>query len=161
MSVLEILGLIVLVIVVIVVVAIVLLARSHARWLQQQSPVGVWEAETEGSSLLLQFEGGPDEGLYKEVRQAGDDRTREFGHWAVNLNELRMLIMGTDVPDHPRFGVDTVYQVNYPGPESIRIDGPDRPGVVFARTAAETTVDVGDITKSASSPSGPMGRVRT
>jgi hypothetical protein len=121
------------------------LARSHRKWLERQSPVGVWRTTTENQTITLQFEGGPKEGTYKQLTEAQDDSIREFGHWAVHLHELRMLIMATDVPNHSRFGEDTVYEIAYVGPQSIKINGPDRPNWIYQAAPEGTELDFGEI----------------
>lgn len=122
---------------------------AYDRWLDRQSPVGVWIARTPSAKVRLQFEGGPHEGLYKQLTESGDGTpTREFGCWAVERETLRMLILATDVRGHPRFGTDTVYRLTYlslfikPMPR-IQIDGPDRHKMTFRRAKAGVVVDIG------------------
>ena len=130
---------------ILVVVVVNLAVRSHRRWLAKQSPVGVWMASTPNGRVLLQFDEGPDEGTYSQVTQSGSGRTREWGHWCHDSGRLQLLIMATDVPEHPRFGIDTPYGVLYTGPNRIVIRGPDRPGVTYERAPAGTSVNVGDV----------------
>jgi hypothetical protein len=118
-------------------------ARSHRRWLAHQTPAGVWQGmHPERGAVLIAFDGGPHEGVYRELITLGDCQSREMGHWATNGNELRLLIMATDVSNHPRFGVDTVYQIRYTGPQRICVDGPDRPSLVLDKAAADTRVPI-------------------
>lgn len=119
-------------------------ARSHRKWLERQSPVGAWRTTTENQTITLQFEGGPNEGTYKQVIAAEDKEIREFGHWVVHLHELRMLIMATDVQNHPRFGEDTVYEIAYVGPQSIKINGADRPNWICQRAPEGTELHFGE-----------------
>lgn len=120
----------------------VLFVRWHCKWLEQQTPVGSWTATDGTASIKLVFEGGPSEGIYKQIIESGGKTIREFGHWALQLNALKMLIMATDVHPHARFGIDTTYQIKYVGPDSIRIEGPDRPNLIFTR-AEDMTIDFG------------------
>ncbi|MBC8353815.1 MAG: hypothetical protein H8E66_17585 [Planctomycetes bacterium] len=120
----------------------VLFVRWHCKWLEQQTPVGSWTADHDSALIKLIFEGGPSEGIYKQLVETDDHAIREFGHWAVQFNTLNMLIMATDVHPHARFGIDTTYQIKYVGFDSIRIEGPDRPNLIFTR-AEDMTSDFG------------------
>lgn len=114
----------------------------HVRWLAQQSPVGVWVASLDTGTVTIQFDGGPSEGLYKQLTETEDGADREFGSWATHLNTLELLIMASDQEGHPRFGQSTKYELKYVGPTSILISGPDRPGIRYERAAEGTTVDI-------------------
>ncbi len=122
-----------------------LLQKKHLQWLEQQTPAGRWKGVHEDATILVQFEGGPREGIYKQIVQTGQQQSKEFGHWNANLNELRLLIMATDVKGEVRFGVDTEYIIRYVGPESITISGPDRPEWVLKRTDEAISDDFGQI----------------
>ncbi|HEX4796705.1 MAG TPA: hypothetical protein VH370_23135 [Humisphaera sp.] len=131
--------------------AVLAVASAYGRWLDRQSPVGVWIARTAAGRITLQFEGGPREGLYKQLTESGDaSPSREFGHWTVERETLRMLILATDVKRHPRFGADTPYRLTYlsilikPMPR-IQIDGPDRTKLVFRRAKPGSTLDFGPV----------------
>ncbi len=145
---------------ILLLVAMVLLVKAVDRWLERQSPVGVGIAQTDSGKVKLQFEGGPREGLYKQLTESGDTQSREFGHWMVEGETLRIIILATDVRDHPRFGTDVVYQLTYlsllrkPMPR-IQIDGPDRPKIVYGRAKEGVTVDIGpapDLSTAAHTP---------
>lgn len=124
-------------------IVVVLAARSHRRWLAGQSPAGVWQgAHPESGTVLAAFDGGPREGVYRELRTMGEVSTRELGHWAAQGTQLRLLILATDVHDHPRFGVDTLYRLRYTGPQQITIDGPDRQGLKLDKAPAGTQVPI-------------------
>ena len=125
----------------ILVALFILSIRWHQKWLARQTPAGSWTAIDGSASVTLVFEGGPSEGIYKQVVESEGKTIREFGHWATHLNTLNLLIMATDVPQHSRFGMDTPYQIYYVGPDSIRIDGPDRPNLLFTRAAEEITIN--------------------
>jgi hypothetical protein len=116
-----------------VVGVVFLLARSHRKWLDAQNPSGVWQTTDGTAKVTLQFDGGPHEGTYKQLIESGEKRTKEFGHWSATANDLKMLIMATDIKNHPRFGQDTTYRISYVGPTRIRIDGPDREGLVYEK----------------------------
>ncbi len=120
-----------------------ILQKKHLEWLEQQTPAGTWKGVHEDATILIQFEGGPREGIYKQAMQTGGQQTKEFGHWNASLSELRLLIMATDVKDHARFGVDTEYTIRYVGPQSIKISGPDRPDWVLNRTDETLAEDFG------------------
>jgi len=120
---------------------VVLLARNHRRWLERQTPTGIWQHIAGDSKTTLQFEGGPREGIYKQLTESDGKKIREFGHWASLANNLQMIIMGTDVKNHPRFGVDTVYNLLYVGPTSLKITGPDRPGVTYKKALESSKLE--------------------
>ncbi len=121
-------------IILLVIVLSFFLQKSHIKWLASQSPIGTWISKMDNSVVLLEFQGGHAEGTYKQITEKDGQKIKEFGHWFVSLNNLQMIIMATDIKDHPRFGVDTNYLINYPGPTSIRIDGPERQNLVFEKT---------------------------
>jgi len=122
----------------VLVVLLYVMARSHRKWLDQQSPVGVWRTSVGEETITLQFEGGPHEGTYKQLAESAKKRTREFGCWEARQNELHMLIMATDIRNHPRFGQDTPYGILYVGADSIEINGPDRPALAYQRVTDGT-----------------------
>ena len=125
------------------------LQKKHLEWLEKQTPVGTWKCVQGETTVILQFEGGPREGIYKQVVQTGQEQVKEFGHWNAQLNELRLIIMATDAKEHPRFGVDTEYQIRYVGPQSIKISGPDRADLVFNRTDETLAEDSGETNNTA------------
>jgi hypothetical protein len=120
--------------------------RIHIRWLDKQTPVGVWNIQHEDEKIILQFEHGSKdeikEGIYKQLakRQDGSEK-REFGHWWSHKQQLRLIILASDTPNHPRFGQDTIYEIWYVGPDSIKINGPDRPGFVYQRAPKGMFID--------------------
>jgi hypothetical protein len=124
------------------IVAYIWFVRWHVRWLAQQSPVGVWVASLDTGTVTIQFDGGPREGLYKQLTETEDGADREFGSWATHLNTLELLILASDQKGHPRFGQSTKYELKYVGPKSILIFGPDRPYLRYERAAEGTTVDI-------------------
>ena len=104
-----------------------LFVRWHVKWLDAQSPVGVWTTEHDGSLVTIKFEPDPTsdvkEGLYMQLTQAGgDEKSKESGHWWHHRGTLRMLMLASDTPDQPRFGEDTIYRITFTGPEEITID---------------------------------------
>lgn len=120
-------------------------AESHRRWLEKQSPVGVWTSTMDGSTVLLQFDGGPREGLYSQVTQTAGGPVKEFGHWFSHGNLLRLIITASDIKGHERFGVDTEYELRYTAPDRIRIFGPDRPGIEYNRASEGQRIDFGKV----------------
>lgn len=116
-------------------------AESHRRWLEKQSPVGIWTSTVDGSTVLLQFDGGPHEGLYSQVTQTAGGPIKEWGHWLSHGNLLRLIIMASDITGHPRFWIDTEYELRYTAPDRIRIFGPDRPGIEYNRASEEQRID--------------------
>jgi hypothetical protein len=137
-------------IVVATVVALALLLfwlKRHADWADAQTPVGVWIRNRQGRETVIAFEGGPHEGLYRQIRKYGDATEREFGHWAVSEATLHLLIMATDVKHHPRFGQDTKYKLIYTRADTngnarrILINGPDRKNLFFVRAPLGVVVD--------------------
>ncbi len=144
-------GMWIIVIIALLVALFMLFVRWHGNWLARQTPAGSWTSTDGSASIKLVFEGGPSEGTYKQVVDSNGDTVREFGHWAANFNTFNMLILATDVPEHSRFGVDTRYHVSYVGPDSIRIEGPDRPNLVFSRAE---DIAIGFDPDETSEPSG-------
>lgn len=120
-------------------------AESHRRWLEKQSPIGVWTSTVDGSTVLLQFDGGPREGLYSQVTQTADGPVREWGHWFSHCNSLRLIIMASDIKGHERFGIDTEYELRYTAPDRIRIVGPDRPRIEYNRASEDQRIDFGKV----------------
>jgi hypothetical protein len=114
------------IVIVLVIIVVRALSSNHSEWLDQQSPVGNWVSVINGAKTIIQFEGGPKEGVYKQLVQHDGVKIKELGHWHSNRSELRMLIMATDVKSHPRFGQDTFYTIRYPDTDKIFIEGPDR-----------------------------------
>ncbi len=98
-----------------------------------RSPVGIWQATIGDSSVLLEFGRGPWEGTYKQLVEIDDKQIREFGSWSVYCDKLQMLILATDIPEHPRFGINMDYSISYLDDDRIRIDGPERPNLLFIR----------------------------
>ena len=119
----------------------ILFVRWHRNWLNKQTPAGSWTATVDETCTTLVFEGGPNEGTYKQFTVSKSKTVREFGHWASHQNSLNMLIMATDVPEHPRFGIDSQYRLSYVAPDSICIDGPDRSNLTFKRTTEDLDFD--------------------
>lgn len=135
-------------IVVVIVVGVVLFVRSHIKWLGKQSPVGVWTAEHNGAKITIQFEqeskSNKKEGIYKQITELPDGKTiREFGHWISRRTQLHMLILASEIKNHPRFAQNTVYRILYTGYDSIRINGPDRPYIAYKRAPEGTVVELG------------------
>ena len=118
--------------------------RSHLAWLEQQTPLGAWIASTPEGAITLVFEGEPHGGLYKQLIERNGQRIREFGHWTQHMRRLQMIMMGSDVPNNERIGVDRTYEVRFVAPEKISITGPDRPGVEFSKAPAATVLDFGE-----------------
>ena len=134
-------------IIIFIVGGVVLFVRSHIKWLDKQSPVGIWTAEHDGTEITIQFEqesgSKTKEGIYKQIMKMADEKViREFGHWISLRSKLRMLILANEIPNHPRFGQDTEYTIYYTGNDRIRIDGPDRPNIVYKRAPDGTIVDL-------------------
>jgi hypothetical protein len=100
---------------------------------------GRWRSDDGTTMVLIEFESGPIEGLYKQIAQTGESTVREFGHWYRNGNSLQMLIMATDIALNPRFGIDTTYEIEFFDVDHLRINGPDRENLNLARTSMELT----------------------
>jgi len=66
-------------------------------------------------------QGGDGEGTYKQLIRRGDLQLREFGHWTRGMGFLKMIIMSTDTPYHPRFGEDTHYNVSWADKDTLTI----------------------------------------
>ncbi len=136
-------------VVVVLGILLVLFVRNHIKWLLKQSPVGTWITTHEGSTIIIQFEhqGEPEvlEGIYKKVEKTPDgNEIKEFGHWSAHLNKLFMLVMATDVQNHPRLGKDTEYQLLYVSPTKIRINEPSGSGLVYEKATEGMVLDFGE-----------------
>jgi hypothetical protein len=129
-------------IVIIAIVAVIALWFAYSfSWTAKQTVLGTWVAVLpSGERVTLQFEGEPKAGTYKQLIKRADGEIREFGHWTLRLTELRLLIMATDIKDHPRFGVDTPHQVTF-GTRQFTIDGPDRKKWTFQPAADIVKLD--------------------
>ena len=111
-------------------------------WAARQSVLGTWVAVlSDGQHVTLQFEGEAKGGTYKQLLKREGVETREFGHWTIKLTDLRLIIMATDIKDHPRFGVDTQYWVLFTNKSQITIDGPDRKKWTFRKAADIVKLD--------------------
>jgi hypothetical protein len=124
-------------IIIIAVVGLIVLWFAYSLvWTTKQSLLGTWVAVLpDGERVTLQFEGELKGGTYKQLIKREGAETREFGHWIIKLADLRLIIMATDIKDHPRFGVDTQYWVTFSNKSQITIDGPDRKKWTFRRAA--------------------------
>jgi hypothetical protein len=121
--------------------------KRRADWADAQTPIGVWIRNRQGRETVIAFDGGPREGLYRQIRNYGQTTEREFGHWAVSEDALHLLIMASDVKDHPRFGQNTKYTLIYTKPDSsgnarrILLNGPGRKNLFFVRAPLGVVVD--------------------
>jgi hypothetical protein len=128
-----------------------------AVWMTKQSLVSFWVANLpDGTHVTVQFEGVQKGGTYKQLIKRARSALREFGHWTVNLADLRLIIMASDTKKHPRFGEDTQYWVTWEGKSQVTINGPDRAKWIFRRAidAAKVEFDSASITQSCAAPSG-------
>ena len=124
------------------VVLIVLWFIYSLIWTTKQNLLGTWVAVLPtGERVTLQFEGEPKGGTYKQLIKRDGVDTRELGHWIIKLADLRLIIMATDIKDHPRFGVDTQYWVTFSNKSQITIDGPDRKKWTFRRATDIVKID--------------------
>ncbi|HEX5244508.1 MAG TPA: hypothetical protein VFW23_14695 [Tepidisphaeraceae bacterium] len=131
----------------VLIAAIVLCALlfHFQNWLEKTTPVGAWKAKTEAEEITLIFEGGPHEGLYKQLIESSDSRIREFGHWSQKKRSLYLLILASDIPRNPRVGVNTRYKFLVLTQGRISINGPERRHVRFKKAPPDTTLDFGTI----------------
>lgn len=114
-----------------IVGTVVLVMLNHRKSLALQNPTGTWRASSEGSSVLLRFDGGPQGGEYEQLVQSKQGILKEGGLWSSNLNRLRLIMTSTDGGDQTGLGQDIGYTISYLGPMSIKIDGPERPNVLY------------------------------
>ena len=147
-------------IVIIVAVGLIVLWFAYSLvWTSKQSVLGTWVAVLpSGERVTMQFDGEPKGGTYKQLIKRDDEEIREFGHWTIKLTDLRLIIMATDIKDHPRFGVDTQHWVTFNGKTQIVIDGPDRKKWAFGRAADVVKLDFDTpdtITQPSASPEPP------
>jgi hypothetical protein len=121
----------------------------YNRWAIKQRILGAWVTSTpDGSLITIQFEGEEAGGPYKQVIKRGDAQYREFGHWVRGMGFIKMIIMATDIPSHPRFGEDAQYNVSWIDKDSFKIDGPDRAKWELKRATQDVRIDF-DAPKSA------------
>ena len=119
-------------------------------WVGKQSLLGSWVAALpDGTHVTLQFAGDPKGGTYKQLLKKDGNTLREFGHWTINLTDLRLIIMATDIKEHPRFGVEDHSSVWFANKAQVRLDGPDRPKWTFRKAPG-----VPDIEFDAPKPAG-------
>ena len=126
------------------IIAFRALYRSHQLWLERQTPLGAWTAPTSEGTVTLVFEGGPHEGLYKQLVEGEGRGIREFGHWSQHKSSLQMLVMASEIPSNPRIGVNGVYRLLFLTPRKIAIHGLDRPGINYVKVPEGRTFDFGD-----------------
>lgn len=93
-----------------------------------------------GDDVFIRFDGGRNKGTYGQITRSLAGSEREVGHWAAAGRNLRLLGMASDRSNHPRFGVDTPYEIRYSGPDQIALNGPDRPTFVLHRAPEATIV---------------------
>lgn len=123
------------IVIIAVAVVLVLWFAYSLSWTAKQTVLGTWVAVLpSGERVTLQFEGESKGGTYKQLIKHTDGETREFGHWTLRLTDLRLIIMATDIKDHPRFGVETQHWVTF-GTKNFTINGPDRKKWLFQRAA--------------------------
>jgi hypothetical protein len=107
--------------------AFVIFLIIYHRWAMKQSLLGAWvTSASDGSLIMIQFEGGEREGTYKQLVRRGDRQLREFGHWMRGMGFLKMIVMSTDTPNHQGFGEDTQYNISWTDKDTLTIDGPER-----------------------------------
>ena len=124
-----------------VAIAVMWLILS-ALWIRRQTLIGSWIVTLPGGSqAAIRFDGERKGGLYKQLSEKDGTEIREFGHWTLNLTELRLLMMASDETQHPRFGVDTQYWVIWEDKNRVVIDGPDRPKWALTRATGEVEID--------------------
>jgi hypothetical protein len=122
--------------------AFVIFLIIYNRWAIKQRILGAWVTSTpDGSLVIIQFEGEEAGGPYKQVIKRGDAQYREFGHWVRGMGFIKMIIMATDIPSHPRFGEDTQYNVSRIAKDSFKIDGPDRAKWELKRATQSVRLD--------------------
>jgi hypothetical protein len=130
---------------ILIIVIVLLLVHSHVSWLDRQSPVDDWVSDHNGMTIMLQFEEerpGKKAGIYKQITKLPDGKeVKEFGHCIVHRNKLHMLITASEITNNPIFGEDTIYQIEYVGPNAITINGPYRPWLLYQRAPKGTTID--------------------
>lgn len=122
--------------------AFVVFLITYNRWAMKQNLLGVWvTATSDGSLITIQFEGGDREGTYKQLVRKGDRQFQEFGHWMRGMGFLKMIIMATDMRNHPRFGEDTQYNVSWTNKDTLSIDGPERIKWELKRATNEVRIE--------------------
>jgi hypothetical protein len=120
----------------------------YNRWAMKQSLLGAWVTSmSDGSLIIIEFEGGEREGTYKQLLRRRDEQLREFGHWARGMGFVKMIIAATDMRNHPRFGQDTQYSVSWADKDSFIINGPERTKWQLKRATADVRIEF-DATKT-------------
>ena len=57
------------------------------------------------------------------------------------MGYLKMIVLATDVPNHPRFGQSIQFNVSWISKNSFKIDGPDRPKWEFNRATGDVRLE--------------------
>jgi hypothetical protein len=123
-------------------VAFIIFLVIYNRWAMKQSLPGTWVMSmSDGSLIIMQFEGGESEGTYKQLLRRDDEQLRQFGHWVRGMGFVKMIIMATDMPNHPRFGQDTQYNVSWLDRDSFTINGPERAKWQLKRATTDVRID--------------------
>lgn len=125
-----------------IVIVLLLMFRSHRDWLARQTPVGVWRATDGTTEITLEFEGGPAQGTYKQISQAGEVKVREFGSWEHRAGKLHLLMMAGDQVGQPGFGESHLYRLRYLSPDQIAIQGPHRPQLTYVRAPEGLNIEM-------------------
>lgn len=108
----------------------------------KQSLLGAWVTSgADGSLITIQFEGTNLEGTYTQLIRRGGQQWREFGHWTRGMGFIKMNIMSTDTPNHPRFGKDTQYNISWADKDTFTIGGPERAKWQFKRANEDLKID--------------------
>jgi len=114
----------------------------YNRWAMKQNLLGAWvTSASDGSLITIQFEGGDRGGTYKQLVRRGGQQFREFGHWVRGMGFLKMIIMATDTPNHPRCGQDIQYNVSWTDKDTLTIDGPERTKWQFKRATKDVKIE--------------------
>jgi len=122
--------------------AFVIFLIMYNRWAMKQNLLGAWvTSASDGSLITIQFDGSDREGTYKQLTRRADQKLREFGHWTRGMGFLKMIIMGTDMPDHPRFGQETQYNVSWTDKDTLTVDGPERSKWQFKRATKDVRIE--------------------
>jgi hypothetical protein len=134
---------------IVLVIALFVLVKSYDRWLDRQSVIGVWIAQSNAGRVKIQFEGRPNEGVYRQITESAGNTEREFGYWHCERERLSLRIMATDIRNHSRFGSDTPYRLTYLNLfhkpiMRIKIDGPGRSGIIYRRAKNGVAVTFDD-----------------
>ncbi|MCP4677780.1 MAG: hypothetical protein GY854_20130 [Deltaproteobacteria bacterium] len=117
--------LIIVAVVVVVILVIRALYKSHIKWIQNQTPGGVWVYEDSLEKITLQFNREPEDNLqqgsyYKLIEKDGEARSVN-NRWFTRIMDLRTLPMASEDKENEPVGQEIQHTIAYTGPAEITV----------------------------------------